>query len=240
MKLKVLLRWTLLVLAAIATASCMTSKAREFGDPVLARIANTTPDYSEDFSDPSSGWPDNAPGTQPPSLGYVDGEYSVTSPSNFCCVQDSRHPELVYSDFVLEVDGRFAKGQWGGWEIQLIQKPTVDQPNRVAYFIGFYPDGTFYVSHFDAALTPQEKYVTGSSNPGAAGYKRGRGFNHLTIVSLGKEMAFYMNHNPIWFLEKEPSLQRPMVINFRVRSEGSDALEAHYDNLQVWDLSSQK
>lgn len=189
----------------------------DFAQPILDGIALRTPDFQDDFDDRSGGW--RQPETNPCSqrIEIRDGELVLT---------DCRaHPANIdYADFVAEFDARFlpdtTRNSRSSWEIAF----------RGGQF-GVSFDGTVFLMN----LVGEGKYLDFpfTANPGLE-------TNHLLVIAKRSKFAFYINNEPLYYLEN-PSILPQDDILLR-NQDGSGAVDlAHpaivaFDNFKIWNI----
>jgi tetratricopeptide (TPR) repeat protein len=207
------------------TITDLSEKIRLFSDPILAAIANKTPDYRDDFIDPKSGWPNEFNGSIN-EKGYKDGAYFI---SNFQaekggdCNGSAPFSSPVFTDFVLEVDLRFINQGNGAAHVLFRSN------NTSHYGVNLSPEGRLWfhknVNGIHVAL-PQTEIPISS-------FRSGEAFNHLTLIARGNQMAAYINGEPVSILTDSSSSQGTFLLG--VCSD--TALQVLFDNLKVWDVS---
>jgi hypothetical protein len=197
-------------------------QARAFAQPILAFVADRPPDFEDDFSQSSSGWPIGS--SDEGEWGYQDGTYFISStqlPRQHCC---DAWPEPVpqFSDFVLEVDVGEVSGEKGHWNV-------IFRDGRGHYGVEFYPDdGSFKMFKWLPSIHTNlvdDVYVSNFN----------RETNHLQIIAQGPQIAVYLNEEPLWFLYDE-SLNTGKIM-LRTKTLTNTPFRAHFDNLKVWDIS---
>jgi hypothetical protein len=133
--------------------SSPAEQARAFAEPILAAIADRPPDYKDDFSDPASGW--NVGTVQNEwedgERGYADGEYFIiASPADgaggHTCISGIHARQLIFSDFVLDVDGRFISSGVGDWQVQFREWWMGELEGEGKYSAGINADGVAYIN----------------------------------------------------------------------------------------------
>jgi len=224
---------------ATATPSSSADQINTFAQPILAAIANFSPDYTDDFSNPNSGWPSGTVQTDPNGVGiadrgYINGEYFLRAsflPSSQCCLDSNGGPKLPphFADFVMTVDFRFISGDagsvcfdsrriWGG------------NPEPDSYSICFSLDGSFNIFR----VTPHKGINL--ANGFAPTLSTGTAPNHLKIVARGSQMAYFLNDQPLELVYDD--VVKSGAFGFWLESDTSTPLEIRYDNLKVWEIAS--
>jgi serine/threonine protein kinase len=207
-------------------------QARAFADPILAAIANRPPDYADDFSDSSSGWPSGSL-TNGSEWGYEDGAYViVASYPQGCCVSVQSNSVPFFSDFVMELDTRYASEESGAWTVLFREQhgPNVTFPDHFGFSV--FHDGSYRIwkNINQTGINLKETIFTPAFMPDQVG-------NHLTIVAHGSQFAFFLNDEPLWFIDDESLLEG----RFSLSAEGWDEdspLRVQFDNLEIWDISN--
>lgn len=185
----------------------------------LDSIADKTPDYEDDFSNPASGWPtdQNSRG----ETGYKDGEYLISS--NYDCYGSSPPTDRLFSDFVLEMDVRFIN-QVEGAALVIFRDNT-----PASYGANLSPSGWF---NFHKNVNGIHIELLGTQVPELS-FQAWDTSKHLTLIARQDRMAFYVNGNFVIALSDTSSSQG--AFNFGVCS--STSLQASIDNLKIWDIS---
>lgn len=212
-----------------------------FAEPILDAIANQPPDYEDDFSD-STG----SPGMQTANtsdgfsqVGIVDGELFIKiepagdSENNFCAGYQNNHAMPLFSDLVIEVDGRFSDGfddpsTW--WSVHFRQN---SKPFR-RYHVVLYNDKDPKISLHASVESEIDlgRYWGAPINAGAE-------TDHLQIVAKGSQIAVYTNGEQIIYSadnDYSDQLQEGYV-TFQICSANETPRELRLDNLRVWDIS---
>jgi hypothetical protein len=207
-------------------------QARAFAAPILAAIANRPPDYADDFSDSSSGWPSGSL-TNGSEWGYEDGAYViVASYPQGCCVSVQSNSVPFFSDFVMELDTRYVSEESGAWTVLFREQhgPNVTFPDHFGFSV--FHDGSYRIwkNINQTGINLKETIFTPAFMPDQVG-------NHLTIVAHGSQFAFFLNDEPLWFIDDESLLEG----RFSLSAEGWDEnspLRVQFDNLEIWDISN--
>jgi len=194
-------------------------KARAFGDPILEAIADREPDYADDFSDPTSGWPVQSDARQ--ETRYEDGVYNVriktTSAGTNLSVDELRR----FDDFVAQVDARWGDSAYGN--LGFLWRSEQDEPCYGASIITG-------IKRWDIWNKATMKATGWASQI----YERPN-WNHLTLVVKGENIALYINDVPAGFASDD--LCRTGGVQLSV-SAGEFGVHAQFDDLQVWDISN--
>ncbi|MBN1310128.1 MAG: serine/threonine protein kinase [Anaerolineae bacterium] len=210
--------------------------AEAFAGPILAAIADREPNYEDDFENPYTRWEtDIRNGTEG---GYVDGEYFARCPEQTCCGLSDNDMMPEFWDFVLEVDGHLATpGQEGGWGIgfrELVMSKNVDG----SYGVDIYQDRRLQFVH--AGGIPSSTIVLGKYQGDLL--LGDANANHIQLIAKGYEFAIYVNGTPVIYARDEngyPQQDTPYYyrISLGACGNGKEQIEAHWDNLRVWDIS---
>ena len=223
-----------------ALASSPAAQARAFAEPILAAIAGISPDYEDDFSDPSSGWPSGVGVSGHTSqaegeTGYLDGEYFLRvgglGGEELACYGGENFASFP-ADFVLEIDGRFLPDDYPNnddWQMQF----------RKWDFGGFYvltirQDGYLNLSRYEN----NERFDLAEQD--GAPILAEPGTNHVQIIAVGAETAVYVNGEPLFYVDDAGYSPQYGAgsINLGVCNLGDTAREARWDNLKIWDISN--
>jgi hypothetical protein len=202
----------------LLSADSPADKARAFGDPILAAIADREPDYADDFSDPASGWPVQSDARQ--ETGYGDGVYNVLIKTTDTGANLSVEELRWFDDFVAQVDARWSESTYGNFG--LVWRSERDEP---CYGMSI----TTGIKRWDIWNKTTMRVE------GWASRIYGRpNWNHLTLVVKGEDIALYINGAPVGFASDD--LCRTGGVQLSVYA-GEFGVHAQFDDLQVWDIS---
>jgi hypothetical protein len=231
-----------------SSMSPIAEQAHAFAEPILAAIADRAPDLEDDFSDPASGWERgilvDQTGWEEGERGYVDGEYYIVAPAAkprpqhtdtpITCASGFLIDHRSLSDMVLEVEGRFVAVEDGNWHINLRQwhDPNTDVGGK--HEVMAFPDGTVQISSVASDQGP----VLMAQLQGPP-MRPGLETNRLQIVTVGPQIALYVNGEPALFATDRYFDERYERGEFSlvVCNEADTPLEARWDNLRIWDIS---
>jgi hypothetical protein len=187
----------------------------DFAQPILDIIDLRTPDFQDDFDDKSGEW--QLEGYCAPwRMRYQAGELILTN----CGV---RRPKLAYTDFVVELDGRFLQS-------------TQDDASWAIFFRDIGGPSYLYGVNLDGSIGLWGFGQEYQSCPSTAhsGYEA----NHLLLIAKGSKFAFYVNGRPACYLENDEYQWGD--IWFRAWSGGSSAADSPaivaFDNFMLWDV----
>ncbi|MCP4424913.1 MAG: protein kinase [Chloroflexi bacterium] len=221
------------VSAPEAAAATPVEQARAFAEPILAAIAGHPPDYADDFNAPGSGWSSGSL-TDGSKWGYEDGAYVITAPylpQGGCCVRGYSDTMPYFSDFVLELDAQFISDEYGAWSVLFRDQHGTEPQGH--YGFGLLTDGAFRVWANINRTHVGDLQEADSLTPA---FKPGYENNHLTIVAIGPEFAFYLNGEPLWFIHDESLSEGRFSLAVENWVKDS-SLQAQFDNLEIWDIS---
>ena len=219
-----------------ATSTPQPEWVADFAQPILDAIADRAPDFQDDFHDQSGGWHfENYCADW--RMKYVDSELVVTvgaaigtTVGNSECT--FHRNDINYTNFVVEVDGRFLPGTAtaSGWRItfRLTQgeKDGIDYAAGDWIFIGYghdSPDAHIYVLN-----GPHQDFLLGGPATQSI---------HLLVIARGQKFAFYADGKPLYYTES--SYCPYGDISLGVSNYGNlqtDTVVA-FDNFKIWDLS---
>jgi hypothetical protein len=204
----------------LLSADSPADKARAFGDPILAAIAEQEPDYADDFSDPTSGWPVESDARQ--ETRYEDGVYSVLIKTADTGLGLSVDELLKFDDFVIQVDVQWigsAPGNAGfHWGLERDDEPC--------YSAWTYPR----IKRWGLSNKTKTIDVGGWSNH----IRAGQDWNQLTLIVNEENIALYINGAPMGFASDDLCRTGGIQLNAHA-SEPSVGIQ--FDNLKVWDVS---
>ena len=208
-----------------------------FAQPILDAIANRPPNFQDKFDDRSGGWHFvNYCGDW--RMQYVDGELVVTvgiTPGTTVGNHDCflHRNDIDYTNFVVEVDGRFLPGTTNrsDWLIDFRhivgEAAGIDFTAGHSFGINYEPDGLsvslWIMNDPDLNLPP--------SRPKNE-------FNRLMVIAKGSKFAFYLNGQPFYYIESSYCPYGDIYLT--VINGGNlltDTLVA-FDNFKIWDLSN--
>jgi WD40 repeat protein len=211
----------------------LRGQARVLAEPILNGIADRPPDYEESFRDADSGWPggSTAAGDE---WGYQDGAYVISAtylPQGECCIGAGPEPEVLLSDFVLELEAQFLSGEGGLWGVTFRESAGTETPGD-HYALGFWPDGNFRVWKNIGGAHIELKETDESLPAFESGYEP----NRLTVIAQGPQLAFYMNGEPLWYVYDESVSEGGLQL-MAENLEPDTLLQVRYEDLKVWDIS---
>lgn len=204
-----------------ATTKTTTNGTKSFFGSALAWIADKTPNYEDDFSNPSSGWQtDHNPfGSQ---IGYQDGAYFISADGD-CYGASLPTNYQVFSDFVLEMDVRFINQGQG-------TKSIFFRNNDVAHYgLNISPWGGV---NFHKNVNGIHTDLLGAEVP-ASSFQAWDTPKHLTLIARQNRMALYVNGELVIALADTSSSQG--TLNFAVCD--GNPLQVLIDNLKIWEIT---
>jgi hypothetical protein len=228
-------RMEVTTITATPIPSSSPEQINAFAQPILDAIANKKPDYTEDFSDPNSGWPSGTFLTGPNGSGergYIDGEYFLRAPflpSGQCCLDSNggSKPPPQFTDFVMTVDFRFISGDAGSGCID--SRRIWENQDLAWYTICFSLEGNFGIDRNSPATGVQ------MANGVASTFMSGPAPNHIKMIARGSQMAYFLNDEPLEMVYDDKV--KSGAFGFWMESDTSTPLEVRYDNLKVWDIA---
>lgn len=154
--------------------------------PAIAR--NYCSDYSDDFSNPASGWPIG--GHEYYDYGYLDGEYRIHSKrAGYFYIFSA--PSCVRENYVVEVDARWtgATGAWQGLVFGIVGD------FQQYYLFAINTDyGLFTLLHRDNSAGAWNSIVSPTNTNGING---GNATNHLKVIRQGSEITLIVNNTTL-------------------------------------------
>jgi hypothetical protein len=185
-----------------------------FAEPILAAIANRTPDFQDDFSTRAGGWT-KGDWCADWRLKYVDGEMVVSD----CHVER----EMWYTDFVVEMDARFLPGSPSDSEWRFHYRR--DRPGGGApYFIDIEYRGDVEIGIQGIDSTWEYTRLQDAARPGA------NVNNHVLVIVKDRAVALFVNDLPVYYGAL------PIVWK-NGGMEWSFGDTVAFDNFKVWDIS---
>ncbi len=208
--------------------------ARDFGEPILAAIAARPPDYEDDFSDQTSGWPVGwYDGTD--KWNYDGGAYWFIAsylPQGDCCLGSAMPGDHIFSDFVLQVDTRFVSGTQG-IVLVLFRNDRRSGPPIPAYGVRVSSEGDVMLHK---NLTGEHINLLSVHAP-ALHQGFGGEANRITLVVRGDTIAVFANGEAVCLLVDELLSEGDISLGAENR-QSDTTLEVSFDNLRVWDISN--
>ncbi len=214
------------VLTPSPTPTPTLRPAQIFAEPILKAIANRPPDFSDDFSKPSSGWAlgplSDANKNPMGDRGYKDGEYFLESLPNQ--VMPARRNDLIYSDFVAKVDVRFISGSASSlWAFEF----------RSDYRLYYGMDGRMGLAAGLRGIKPSRSL--GSWGP----FRSGLETTQLLVIARGLSIYIYLNGEEAAFVRDEAFTDTRAAMDIWVASnDPQKGARIHLDNFKIWDISN--
>ena len=197
-------------------------EAHAFAEPILSTIADRSPDYADDFSDPDSGW--TLIKTTDIEAGYQDGKYVITVEPDYSTSSDATSLP-TFTDFVVEIDGEFASGERGYWGVSWHWGEN--QITGVLIPLS----GLVQMVHCEEECSSLGEIRNPTLNPD---YEA----NHLQIVVKGAEMAIAINGEwQILATDLYYTGTEGRQIRLEIQNRGAEPLEVRWDNIKIWDIS---
>jgi hypothetical protein len=202
-----------------ATTGATPTGTKPFFGSALAWVADKTPDYEDDFSNPASGWPTNQNSTG--EVGYQDDEYFISDGGD--CYGASPPTNKWFSDFVLEMDVKFINQGRGTMSIFFRNNDTAHYGANLSPWGGF----NFHknVNHIHTDLLGTEVPASSFQAPDTP--------KHLTLIARQDRMALYVNGQLVIALADTSSSQG--TFGFGVCD--GNPLQVLIDNLKIWDIT---
>jgi len=189
---------------------------------VAQEAAIPTTIFSDDFSDPSSGW--HVGSDEDVEYGYSNGEYYVLVKTPDWVAWGN--PSRTFTDFRLEVDARLVI--WTGNNTSGVLVRYRDERNFYLFEID-YNTGEYGVSK--KVNGEWEELVAWNDSPHI---KRGQSSNHLTVIAQGPNFTFYVNGELLTVVTDASFAEGD--IGLLVGSYDYAGALVHFDNLEVWAL----
>jgi basic membrane protein A len=205
---------TAIAAAPAVTATAMPSWVSDFAEPILRAIAARPPDFQDDFDDNSGLWKTL---WQESGIKYQDGELVLESVVAY-------RENIDYPDIVAELDGRFLPdttiddAYWG----VVIRKVDFGH----GYTLRIWYDGQVKLEGPGGGDFPQ------AANPHFQS-------NHLLLIAKGSRFAFYVNDQPLTYIEDDTNRWGTIMFELPRGYEyvfGKPVIVA-LDNFRLWDIS---
>jgi hypothetical protein len=217
--------------------------AQIFAEPILAFIADRSPDYQDDFSNQRSGWTINPEIADElcchGSARYLAGEYAVIAdplkPSqkskydfNYAWGTNEKIIPAL-SNYVLQIEQYWASGtgydalflchKEDCFEVRLWSAPRLD----------FWGESVF-------PERPEQQYVSNLKIPQIKSVNQP---TSIMLIKKGLEIAIYINNLPVCYLSIPEKYDRKMnSIQLRLANDSAqNPAEVRWDNLKIWVLN---
>jgi tetratricopeptide (TPR) repeat protein/WD40 repeat protein len=198
----------------------------DFVEPMLERITNVNPDFTEDFSNPQRGW-EVIVGTDE-SFQIEDGvaRVNVKKEERSAIIQGTAN-SLTSRDFILEMDARIVEGE-AAVELWIHFIPS-DNPSD-SQNVGFQAQPAESSWHVMIDSAEGRSIQQGKGNISPVGQ-----YTHITIILAEQKVAFLLNGNPVAYL-KDPYLEEPAPgLQFSCDGWSTGGI-CEFDNIKIWKL----
>lgn len=175
--------------------------------------------YVDDFSNPASGWPVKDV-TGEYRAEYLNGEYRILVRRTNSWIVGT--PGYRCADCSIEVQGRFASANYGGYGILFGISDAWD-----AYL--FQVSGTQYYNLRKLQNNRWQELVPWTR---ATAIKAGEAVNHLRVVRNGAQIALYANSQLLTTVS-DASFRGDLRVGLAVSSYEQANVDARFDNFRV-------
>jgi len=177
--------------------------------------------YSDDFSDPSSGWLVSS--SEDTEKGYSEGEYYVLV--NKSGIVSWGYPGRTFTDFRLEVDARKVAGpDYNDFGV-IVRYRDADN----FYSFDLRSDG--YYAVLKLVNDQWETLVNWTTSPHI---NQGESANHLTLIVQGANLSFSVNGEHLADVTDASFAEGDIGLFAAALDEAG--VRIHFDNLEVWSL----
>ena len=184
--------------------------------------------FSDDFSNPNSGWPVDDDGVV--KWGYSNGEYEIL-------IRDQRRwagalaPVMVLDNYMVRVDARRLQGSTSDYGIVFDQKDW----DNFYYLVVDAGDQWFGVAE---VVDGDPAIVIPRTN--SAVIKPGNAINQLQVEKNGQEIQVTINGS--WLAKANSSSGTNSGAGVGLYMEGDEDVPAvvHYDNFEIWRLEKEQ
>lgn len=193
----------------------------EFADPILADIANRSPDVEDDFEQSSKQW----------NLDPWCGERRLKLENGRLFISDchASHRKVSFDDFVLEVSAQFIQdaddGQLG-FQFRGIEK------NHCTF--KFSLDGNVYAGCGE--FLNGEIVMFGSEHFGDIGYVGYDRVVKLRLIAKGDRFAFYVDEKPLGYFESRYLNTGGFEIG-GITTTGGATFTGAFDDFKAWNIT---
>jgi len=229
-----------------ATMTPIPTWITEYADPILKVIANRSPTYQDDFSNPHSGWfngllsfpSDHSEGgcKLEGDKRYWHGEYlisaeSATSTDPVMCTGNYDYNIGSFADFVVEFDVRIISGDAGEWQFYFHGN------NYKGYSLVFPRKGNINLLKFgpdtECCSSIKETRLVASIKPIEQ-------WNHFQLIVRTSKIAIYINGTPFLYAEDNNSTKEYIngYFGLDVFNYGKVPMETRWDNFRVWNITN--
>jgi len=213
------------VLPATPTITPIPAWVSDFVEPMLERITNVNPDFTEDFTNPKRGW-EMIVGADGSFL-IEDGvaRVFVKKEEQSHCMNETVN-SLADRDFIMEMDARIVEGKAALdlWTHFIYNENPSDSKN-----VGFLaqPSESTWSVTIDSAQGRNSQEGKGNISPVGQ-------YTHITIILTDQKVAFSLNGNPVAYFEG-PFLDEPGGFHFNCDGQSTGGV-CEFDNIKVWEL----
>jgi hypothetical protein len=184
--------------------------------------------YSDDFSDPGSGWKRSS--TSESAYAYLDGRYYITASkpgTNFYSVIPTNQ---IFKDFIVEVEVKAEDvPKNGGYGLALRR----DSDSLEDYLFELSKDGQFQFS-----LWKNAKWITLVGWTNSSAIETGKGSNNIKIIAQGDTFTFYVNGVKLGECTDRSLSSGEIGLVAGARDDGE--VHVSFDNLKVWAIPSEE
>ncbi|HET8631754.1 MAG TPA: family 16 glycoside hydrolase [Thermomicrobiales bacterium] len=184
------------------------------------------PVFTDEFNDPSTGFPRQLPGQQQPP--YWQGVYIIqVAQADGYQIAELNNPKFPpFGDLSIEAD-MAAIGATNGGSYGLVFHRQAAGGSINEYFALINPEaGTVRLVHWDNGQHTDLLPPT----PNAA-VKKGGAINHLTVVCKATLITLYVNGTEV-FQTNDPNGPQGGTVGLRVDA-GTGPIEVHFDNVMI-------
>lgn len=208
-------------LSAVDFSNAATTETPSSFTSILGSIAGKTPDYEDDFSDPSSGWA--AQSAANGETRYQDGAYFISAKNE--CFGAPLPTNQEFSDFVLEMELTFMDQVEGAGMV------TFRENGQAHYGADIFPLGRvgFHKNVNGVHIPLLETEIPTSS------FQAWDTPKHLTLIAWQDRLAVYVN-GELFIALADTSSSRGRF-GFNVCDDNHQGLQVLIDNLKIWQLS---
>jgi hypothetical protein len=194
----------------------------DFAEPILAAIAERTPDFEDDFSTPDGGWNlSEWCADLGRRLNYENGEMTMLGDECWAW------RDMWYPDFVAEMDARFLPGTPADSQWKFKYRHMGGGVDAASNVYEFYFGGRV-MAGLVGSDPPHRDKMDLTQLYGVA--LSGLNVNHVLVIAKGQAFALYINGRPVFY-----KIGIPIWPNGGIRIDLDDTVAL--DNFKIWDIS---
>lgn len=223
-------RWTIRILVAlmvILSSGLTACGEKQEATPVPIQpsdpiaITDLSVLFQESFENPQSGWQRSQQGMSVEAE-YLNGEMVLSKTSLVYSEYAYARPNLIFDNFILEADGRWAAGAVGGRYGVMVR--YVDESDYIVFYIG--NDGRYTLGR--VVRGDWVELYQGFSDS----IDRNGGINRFHVEAWGQEIRCFINGQFVGGLHDTALVPGDIMVAAWL-PKGADTFSAAFDNVVV-------